>query len=106
MITAGKWKIKEGAGASDSVIFARTASGCPRYIARIYGEGILSRHKAERDSNATLISAAPDLLEAIQKLADYTEEKCREQCAKYAIDYFPPDDLLEAHAAINKALGI
>ena len=58
------------------------------------------------EADARLISAAPDLLEAIQKLADYTEEKCREQCAEYAIAYFPPDDLLEAYAAINKALGI
>ena len=49
-------------------------------------------------SNANLIAAAPDLLEALQNMADSYE--------KYKIDSFLEDELESARAAIAKAKGL
>lgn len=50
---------------TDRTIYARTASGNPRWIARVYGEGIPTVATNERTANARLIAAAPELLEAL-----------------------------------------
>lgn len=72
--TPGPWLYRRDSKAStDATIYALTSTGNPRYIARVYGEGVLSTRIEERDANLALIAAAPvmkaqqdELLEALK----------------------------------------
>lgn len=56
---------------ADRAIYARTPlHGNPIFVARAYGNGCLCPITPERVANARLIAAAPDLLEAAEKLID------------------------------------
>lgn len=62
---------------------------------------------AERDANARLIAAAPDLLAALEEMVSEHDTYWRNTVADNP-GYFPPDDtggLVLARAAIAKAKG-
>lgn len=69
--TPGPWIVRHGA--TDSVIHASSVNGniaCV-YGYVVHGSGTKSMSKAgQREANAALIAAAPDLLAALQRIAD------------------------------------
>lgn len=95
--TPGPWEMKKEKGEPEWFVFQKGS------MKKIYG-GTIRTPIAEEINNkhdAKLIAAAPELLEALQKLCVYAEDVCG-VC---------PDDchgehpLMSAHAAIAKALG-
>jgi hypothetical protein len=104
--THGPWLISKGHGSSDSTVYARTSSGNPRYIARVFGEGFGSRMTKERDANAALIAAAPELLEALKLLVPCLEMAFDAEGDAFGVHHNDATDALGgAIAAIAKAEG-
>jgi hypothetical protein len=68
--TPGPWALSgDDPNSTDRAVYARMPkSGNPKYIARIYGEGILSRDVTARNANARLIAEAPALLAENERL--------------------------------------
>ena len=61
--TPGPWHVEMGAYVLDSAR-TRIADVCDRY------DGVNNNFKSSAEANAKLIAAAPDLLEALQRLVD------------------------------------
>ena len=88
--TKGQWSIARGL--ENVVIAGRTAIAILFHDGDIEYEGMISPESDERLANAQIISAAPDLLEALERI---------EQC--YGNDAAYPFDLMSA--ALAKARG-
>lgn len=77
-----------------------TLVGADGHKVRFYGEGIticMSSPTAEERANWTLAKSAPELLEALKKLADFAEP--------FISIVGEPEELTEARAIIKKAEG-
>lgn len=83
--TPGPWDCIGGA------VYANDGQTPIAYMDRVSGNGT---SPVERDQNAHLIAAAPELLEALQNLV----ANCREICPGMP-------NMMQAEAAIKKALG-
>lgn len=87
--TAGPWEcVKRSHGA---MLVRSEASGVNGYLAEIY-----SSRPSERDANARLIAAAPELLDALIQIADAGDQE-------QSMYLDPHIDM--ARAAIAKATG-
>ena len=78
--TPGPWEIHgmESSGSQDISICGRTAQHHnPIWLARVYGQGIMSKDTGARDANAHLIAAAPALLEALRSMIEKDETTSR-----------------------------
>jgi len=111
--TPGPWEVAHYDGEEwygcDVSVFARISSVNHRSVARIYGDGVLAHNpnNAERDANARLIAAAPEMLEALEKAVPWLGKMIADgghlnsvlpRACEIALD--------QAEAAISKARGI
>lgn len=68
--TPGPWFRTRAASkqSEDIGVFGKTLiHGNPRYICRVYGEGVLSPQTEEREANIALIVSAPDLRNMLEE---------------------------------------
>lgn len=69
--TPGPWRVhmadSDKTHSGDIAVYGHSKTNMGRCIARVYGEGFLSNIVKERDANARLIAAAPELLEECKK---------------------------------------
>lgn len=72
--TPGPWNVVLPPTGEDVSIVGRTpAHRNPIFIGRVYGPGILSKDVTNRNANARLIAAAPELLQALRLLREHCE---------------------------------
>jgi len=97
--TPGPWETDTSAVSSTDIpVCGRTKSGNPRWVARVYGEGTLSRVTDERNANARLIAAAPELLGACHAVLDWAKAPGNHGGNPYCKDF-----VKAAEAAIRRA---
>lgn len=95
--TPGPWQMKKEKGEQEWFVFQKGS------MKKLYG-GTIRTPVAEEINNkhdASLIAAAPELLEALQRLRNYVTDVCGvndEDCHR-------EHPLISAQAAIAKALG-
>lgn len=81
--------------------FGNVLHGDKKDTVRVSGVSLPGRVTEEYAANTNLVTAAPELLEALQKLRDYAEDVCGvcpDDCHK-------EHPLMLASSAIAKALG-
>ena len=88
--TPGDWETYipgiEEMGSQDIPIIARTKSGNPRYIGRVYGEGTFSTDRAERNANAEFIVKACNDYGKMRELLDRAAEVLQDMEAETGSD--------------------
>lgn len=100
--TPGPWKILPEECDKSYIRVRGTYLGSRYKVANVLTpiyEGVAAREAEETRANARLISAAPDLLEALTALVSYCERRGMDT------ETVSADHMDSARAAINKATG-
>lgn len=100
--TPGPWFVESGPNRTASGLPADWIVTCPGGTIASLIDGDADRPRFERDKNALLIAAAPELLAAIRRLAEFT---CTARECMCEDDPSRPCPPCEARAAIEKAGG-
>lgn len=102
--TPGPWRVRMAEAdkihSGDIAVYGHSKTNMGRCVARVYGEGWLSSRMDERDANARLIAAAPELLAGAKELEHYASRLPVESVTVGLIDC-----LARIRDAIAKAEG-
>lgn len=93
--TSGPWKAEDNSW-EVSTVYSASGEVARCYIDSNVTEDTQDRLEPIKEANARLISAAPDLLEALQGMVAWADDLQRQD---------PAGDLLKARSAIAKATG-
>lgn len=73
--TPGPWRVQmydwDRTHSTDVSIYGHSDSNSGKCVTRVYGEGSLHWKTDERDANARLIAAAPELLSAVKEFMEF-----------------------------------
>ena len=58
---------------SDRTVLVKLSSGCPRYICRVYGQGVTVSARPESVANARLVAASPRLRAKLAGLLEWAK---------------------------------